>query len=253
MPGWIGFSSGGIVSTADDLTAWGQALFTPGKVLSAKDVTLMTTVGDANLGLGTWPACPCWTDAQAVKRYTAIGHHTADGGMFSFPATGVTVVAVFEPTGDDTHTRIVSLTNALTAATKETDKFLLLRVEEDDRVASSQVIIDPAVEMPELGVTIRMRIRLPSGLPLPLIQMHHHPTNNAPKSSSVTSNVRTPHPAPNNPTTARLNKFRCHGTIFLTESGDECDFTTQGESRCSRLMERGQTTRGIRGAGRSDG
>ena len=85
----------------------------------------MTTVGDANLGLGTWPACPCWTDAQGVKRYTAIGHHTADGGMFSFPATGVTVVAVFEPTGDDTHTRIVSLTNALTAATKETDKFLL--------------------------------------------------------------------------------------------------------------------------------
>ena len=117
-PGWIGFSSGGIISTADDLTLWGQSLLSTNKVLDAKGLALMTTVGDANLGLGTWPACPCSTDAQGVKRYTAIGHHTADGGMFYFPATGITVVAMFEPTGDDTHTRIVSLASALTAATK---------------------------------------------------------------------------------------------------------------------------------------
>lgn len=115
-PGWIGFSSGGIVSTAEDLAKWGQALFTPGMVLNVKGVDMLTTVGDANLGLGTWPACPCSTDAQGVKRYTAIGHQTADGGMFYFPRTAMTVVAMFEPSGDDTHARIVSLAAALSDA-----------------------------------------------------------------------------------------------------------------------------------------
>ena len=114
--GWVGFSSGGIMSTTSDLAKWGQALFTPGKVLSERALAMMTTIGDANVGLGAWPACPCSTDAQGVKRYTAIGHHTADGGMFYFPATGMTVVAMFEPTGHDTHGRIVSLATALTAA-----------------------------------------------------------------------------------------------------------------------------------------
>ena len=104
------------MSTTSDLAKWGQALFTPGKVLSERALAMMTTIGDANVGLGAWPACPCSTDAQGVKRYTAIGHHTADGGMFYFPATGMTVVAMFEPTGHDTHGRIVSLATALTAA-----------------------------------------------------------------------------------------------------------------------------------------
>lgn len=116
QPGWIGFSSGGIMSTTTDLARWGQALFTPGRVLSDRALRLMTTIGDANLGLGAWPACPCSTDASGVKGYTAVGHQTADGGMFFFPATGITVVAMFEPTGHDTHSRIVSLAAALTAA-----------------------------------------------------------------------------------------------------------------------------------------
>jgi CubicO group peptidase (beta-lactamase class C family)/peptidoglycan/LPS O-acetylase OafA/YrhL len=115
-PGWIGFSSGGIVSTAADLTAWGQALFSTNRILDLEGQALLTTVGEANLGLGAWPACPCSTDPQGVKHYTAIGHHTADGGLFYFPTTGATVLAMFEPTGDDTHTRIVSLANTLIAA-----------------------------------------------------------------------------------------------------------------------------------------
>lgn len=116
QPGWVGFSSGGIMSTTSDLAKWGQALFTPGKVLSERALARMTTIGDSNVGLGAWPACPCSTDAQGVKRYTAIGHHTADGGVFYFPATGMTVVAMFESTGHDTHARIVSLAAALTTA-----------------------------------------------------------------------------------------------------------------------------------------
>ena len=114
--GWVGSSSGGIMSTTSDLAKWGQALFTPGKVLSERALASMTTIGDENVGLGAWPACPCSTDAQGVKRYTAIGHHTADGGLFYFPATGMTVVAMFEPTGHDTHARIVSLAAALAIA-----------------------------------------------------------------------------------------------------------------------------------------
>jgi CubicO group peptidase (beta-lactamase class C family)/peptidoglycan/LPS O-acetylase OafA/YrhL len=115
-PGWIGFSSGGIVATAADLASWGQALLTPGKVLSDRALATMTTIGDVNLGLGLWPACPCSTDAAGVKRSTAIGHHTADGGMFVFPGSGMTVVAMFEPIGHDTDGRIVSLAAALNAA-----------------------------------------------------------------------------------------------------------------------------------------
>lgn len=110
--GWVGFSSGGIASTLADLATWGQALFTPGTVLSAHGVSLMTTLGDMNLGLGAWPMCPCWTDNGGTKRYTAIGHNTATGGMFYFPATGITLVAMFEGATND----MVSLMNALTKA-----------------------------------------------------------------------------------------------------------------------------------------
>ena len=116
QPGWVGFSSGGVMSTTSDLARWGQALLTPGRVLSKKALSTMTTINDANVGFGLWPACPCGTDAQGVKTFTAIGHHTADGGMFNFPATGMTVVAMFEPTGHDTHARIVSLAAAFDVA-----------------------------------------------------------------------------------------------------------------------------------------
>ena len=100
------------MSTTAELAQWGQALYTPGKILSARTLSLMTTIGDMNLGLGAWPACPCSTDSKGVKRYTAIGHNTATGGMFFFPATGITMVVMFEPTPND----IVGLMDALNKA-----------------------------------------------------------------------------------------------------------------------------------------
>ena len=109
-PGWIGFSSGGVVSTVADLATWGQALFGSNQILSARNVSMMTTLGDANIGIGAWPACPCWTDTDGVKRYTGIGHYTAIGGMFYFPATGLTIVAMFDGATND----FVSLMDALT-------------------------------------------------------------------------------------------------------------------------------------------
>ncbi len=110
--GWIGFSSGGVVSTGKDLAIWGQALFTPGRILSAASLTEMTTLGELNIGLGAWPSCPCWTDATGQKRSTAIGHTTAIGGLFHFPKTGVTMFVQFAPEADDA----VSLMSALERA-----------------------------------------------------------------------------------------------------------------------------------------
>ena len=95
--GWAAGASGGIRSTVGDLARWGSALFTPGRVLSAADEALMASVDDKGVGTGTWPICPCWTDAQNVHRYTAIGHHIVSGGMWFFPATGVTVAVRIDP------------------------------------------------------------------------------------------------------------------------------------------------------------
>ena len=99
-PGWAASGSGGIVSTVTDLAQWSDALFTPGRVLSASGVSNMTTLDSHNIGLGTWPICPCWTDAAGAKHYTAIGHHFGSGGVELYPATGVSVAARIDPTSD---------------------------------------------------------------------------------------------------------------------------------------------------------
>ena len=99
-PGWAASGSGGIVSTVTDLTEWADALLTPGRVLSAESVTNMITLDSHNIGLGTWPICPCWTDAHDAKHYTAIGHHFGSGGVEFYPATGLSVAARIDPTSD---------------------------------------------------------------------------------------------------------------------------------------------------------
>ena len=74
-------------------------MFTPGRVLSPQDEALLASVDEKGVGTGTWPICPCWTDSQGVRRYTAIGHHIASGGMWFFPATGLTVAVRIDPSG----------------------------------------------------------------------------------------------------------------------------------------------------------
>lgn len=95
-PGWAGFSSGGVMSTVGDLSRWGNELFTPGRVLPARWVQALLTVDDTNLGLGTWPMCPCATDAAGVKLYTAIGQHVGHGGLYHYP-NGMTIAVHVEP------------------------------------------------------------------------------------------------------------------------------------------------------------
>lgn len=114
-PGWAGFSSGGIMSTTSDMAHWGDALFDPGRVVSAESLTLMATTGDLGGGLGLWGVCPCSDNLPGVDRFTAIGHFTAAGGMFRFPQSGLTLVMKAEPAGGDTIARAVSLSKLLLA------------------------------------------------------------------------------------------------------------------------------------------
>ncbi|HVW35451.1 MAG TPA: serine hydrolase domain-containing protein, partial [Acidimicrobiia bacterium] len=107
-PGWVGFASGGIHSTVADLARWGAALFTPGRVLPARLVSPLTTLSRYNVGLGTWPLCPCSTDDQRQKRYVAIGQYTGHGGLYHTPE-GLTVAVHMEPPGDAADVRSAAL------------------------------------------------------------------------------------------------------------------------------------------------
>ena len=44
-PGWVGYASGGVASTVSDLARWGSLLFTPGRVVAADQLALLTTIG----------------------------------------------------------------------------------------------------------------------------------------------------------------------------------------------------------------
>ncbi len=115
-PGWAGFSSGGVMSTVEDTAEWGDDLFTPGRIVSATSLQQMSTTGDVQNGLGLWGVCPCTTDTTGPERFTAIGHHTALGGMFWFPRLGVTLVMLAGKSGGDTKGRAVSMMSAIETA-----------------------------------------------------------------------------------------------------------------------------------------
>jgi CubicO group peptidase (beta-lactamase class C family) len=96
-PGWIGYASGGVRSTVGDMAKWGAALFTPGRVLPPELLSSLTTVGKVGAALGTWPACPCSTDAAGVIHYTAIGQVVAHGGIEYYPDAGIVIVVHVAP------------------------------------------------------------------------------------------------------------------------------------------------------------
>jgi CubicO group peptidase (beta-lactamase class C family) len=114
-PGWPGFSSGGVVSTLGDLARWGDALFTPGRVLSAPQVQQLTALDDKNMALSMWPLCPCGTGADGVKQYAAIGQAVGYGGLMHFPS-GMTLVVRFEPAPTPLDAAIVNLGHELEQA-----------------------------------------------------------------------------------------------------------------------------------------
>lgn len=114
VPGRVGYSAAGIRSTVRDLTAWVQMLFEPGKVVSSESIAAMTSVGPLNMGLGTWPICPCSTGPDGAKRVTAMGQYVADGGMYRF-GDGTTVVVRLQPKGAVSESALMALGRSLQA------------------------------------------------------------------------------------------------------------------------------------------
>jgi D-alanyl-D-alanine carboxypeptidase len=115
IPGWVGFSSGGIHSTLADVSRYEQALYTSGRLIPANLVSLLTTLDKNNVGLGTWPLCPCGTDANGTRTYTAIGHYIANGGSYHYP-DGMNLVVHVDPPSANSETLIASLGDALRGA-----------------------------------------------------------------------------------------------------------------------------------------
>ena len=99
--GWAGFSSGGVMSTVSDIALWGDALFTPGRVLTDASLREMALFGDGRTGLGVWGYGGSSTPG-GIQKFSAIGHHTASGGMFVFPANNFVLVMHAEVAGGDT-------------------------------------------------------------------------------------------------------------------------------------------------------
>lgn len=111
-PGWPAFSSGGVVSTTADIATWGEALLTPGRVLSAASLSEMRSFDGDRAGLGVWGYCPC-PIVNGVKTFRAIGHHTASGGLFVFEREGLVVVMKSGSDGGDTTERAMSFAATL--------------------------------------------------------------------------------------------------------------------------------------------
>lgn len=113
-PGWIGYAAGGVRASQRELARFLEALTTPGRLLPPRWVDALMALGDHNLGLGTWPLCPCSTDASGVRRATAMGHHVGNGGLYHDPR-GVTVSIRLEPPTPRTDAHVEALQRLLTA------------------------------------------------------------------------------------------------------------------------------------------
>lgn len=81
-PTWIGFSAGGLYASQRDLAQWFRAVAEPGRVLSRPRLAEMLTIGAHNLGTGTWPLCPCWTDPAGTRQASAMGQSVGNGGLY---------------------------------------------------------------------------------------------------------------------------------------------------------------------------
>ena len=108
--GWPAFSSGGVMSTTADLALWGEALTNGERVLRRSSLDEMLRFDENNSGLGMWTYCPCPTSAGLI-----VGHHTATGGMFIVPSTGLVIVMRADVETGDTAGRARSFIDAVIA------------------------------------------------------------------------------------------------------------------------------------------
>jgi CubicO group peptidase (beta-lactamase class C family) len=94
IPGWIGFSTGGLWSTVDDLASWGKALYRDQRVLGADLTGQMLDISNQfSVGLGAWPVCPCSVDPNGTKVITSIGHNGGSASLQYSPSDKVVIAA----------------------------------------------------------------------------------------------------------------------------------------------------------------
>ncbi|WP_432573238.1 serine hydrolase domain-containing protein [Kineococcus sp. SYSU DK005] len=116
VPGWVGQASGGVVSTVGDTARWYWALLHSDTVLDARWRAEAVDLEEDNVGLGTWPLCPCGRGGDGAKWATGYGQVVWDGGGYAFPAEQVAVVVRLDPPGPSAMDLAPSLMAALRAA-----------------------------------------------------------------------------------------------------------------------------------------
>ena len=97
--GYVGFASGGVVSTLEDLGTWYDSLFRQGIVLSAPMLDEMIWGGaefSDGSGLGAWRHCPCASaTAEDPTPWLYIFHDGGDVRIMYHPDADVVMVARF--------------------------------------------------------------------------------------------------------------------------------------------------------------
>jgi CubicO group peptidase (beta-lactamase class C family) len=115
-PGWVGYASGGISSTVEDMTRWGAALFTPGAVLPAAQLSLLTTIGHLGVSHGLWPVCPCGPAGNDPADAEGVAQFVAHGGFVYFPDEEVVVVIHLDKGSPSANAHTASLASRMLAA-----------------------------------------------------------------------------------------------------------------------------------------
>jgi len=96
-PGWVGYASGGAQANVRDVARWGDALFTPGRVLAPDWLTQLSTTSPLGTGLGVWPLCPCPAAPDGTTPPTALGQVVSTGTLVHSTTTGLTIAVRIEP------------------------------------------------------------------------------------------------------------------------------------------------------------
>ena len=93
-PGWVGWSTGGLYSTPEDLLTWGTMLYRDQKVLGPQLTKDMLNIDNSfSVGLGAWPVCPCSVGPKGEKIVASIGHNGGSGALQFSPSDNVVITA----------------------------------------------------------------------------------------------------------------------------------------------------------------
>ncbi|HEX4983643.1 MAG TPA: serine hydrolase, partial [Ilumatobacteraceae bacterium] len=97
--GFVGFASGGVISTLDDLATWYDALFRQHTILSAAMLDEMVWGGaefSEGAGLGVWRHCPCAAaTAEDATPWLYVFHDGGDVRVMYHPDDDVVMVVRF--------------------------------------------------------------------------------------------------------------------------------------------------------------